>query len=99
MPPLNRHAVAPGGLNKSGEPRGWGGTGGRYVAKDDVGKEVPVGTWCLIWATLRSHPSNGDKKIRYDAERRDAKDSERDGNIDISKVASEGATEKWQGSL
>ena len=56
LPPLNRHAVEPGGLNKSGEPRGWGGTGGRYVAKDDVGKEVPVGTWCLMWATLRTVP-------------------------------------------
>ena len=47
----------------------------------------------------QNRPGNGDKKIKYDAKRRDAKDSERDGNIDISKVASEGATEKWQGSL
>ena len=90
----NRYAVAPGGLNKTGELREWVGTGGRYVAKDDVGEEVPVGTWCLILATCRSRPGNGDKKIRYDAQRRDAKDNKRDGNIGISNVASEGATEK-----
>jgi hypothetical protein len=74
-------------------------------AAEDMGDDVvedmteDAGTWGLIWAAHGSCACDDDENVEDDAERCHTEDDGCDGDIDLQKIAGEGAGEKQERSL